>query len=122
MGRYYNGDIEGKFWVAVQPSNAADQFGVEGIAPEYLDYNFYEEDIPAVKYGIKKIEDRRLDFKKVQRVLQFYGGINGITKMNVDRSGDYRAKRFVTTLTWPLVKKILKHLVENGDCHFTAEC
>ena len=29
MGRYYNGDIEGKFWVAVQPSNAADQFGVE---------------------------------------------------------------------------------------------
>jgi hypothetical protein len=27
MGRYYNGDIEGKFWVAVQSSDDADFFG-----------------------------------------------------------------------------------------------
>jgi hypothetical protein len=50
MGRYYNGDIEGKFWVAVQSSNAADQFGVEGTAPEQLEYGFYESHhIPSVK-------------------------------------------------------------------------
>ena len=30
MGRYYNGDIEGKFWFAVQSSNDADFFGCEG--------------------------------------------------------------------------------------------
>ena len=64
MGRYYNGVIEGKFWVAVQSSDAADQFGVEGCSPNYLEYYFDEEDIPAVKYGIKKIKDR-LDYKKV---------------------------------------------------------
>jgi hypothetical protein len=28
MGRYYNGDIEGKFWVGIQPSTDADFFGV----------------------------------------------------------------------------------------------
>jgi len=28
MGRYYNGDIEGKFWFAVQSSDDADFFGV----------------------------------------------------------------------------------------------
>ncbi len=28
MGRYYSGDIEGKFWFAVQSSYAADRFGV----------------------------------------------------------------------------------------------
>ena len=30
MGRFYNGDIEGKFWFGVQESNDADHFGVEG--------------------------------------------------------------------------------------------
>lgn len=119
MGRYYNGDIEGKFWVAVQPSNAADQFGVEGTAPEYLDYNFYEDDIPAVKYGIKKIEDR-LDFKKVNGFFnsmgnQWYNQDDlikaGITDEEIRDYADLQ-----------LGKKILKHLVENGDCSFTAEC
>ena len=30
MGRYYSGDIEGKFWFAVQDSDDADHFGIEG--------------------------------------------------------------------------------------------
>ena len=30
MGRYYNGDIEGKFWFGVQSSDDADFFGVDG--------------------------------------------------------------------------------------------
>ena len=38
MGRYYNGDIEGKFWFAVQSSDDADYFGVEGQRPEMLEY------------------------------------------------------------------------------------
>ena len=28
MGRYYTGDIEGKFWFAVQSSDDADFFGL----------------------------------------------------------------------------------------------
>ena len=40
MGRYYEGDIEGKFWFAVQESNDADFFGVTGEQPNYLTY-FY---------------------------------------------------------------------------------
>lgn len=30
MGRYYNGQISGKFWFGVQASNDANNFGVEG--------------------------------------------------------------------------------------------
>ena len=30
MGRYYDGDINGKFMFAVQSSSAADRFGSEG--------------------------------------------------------------------------------------------
>lgn len=40
MGRYYSGDIEGKFWFAVQSSNAADRFGVSGNEPNFIQYHF----------------------------------------------------------------------------------
>ena len=39
MGRYYGGDIEGKFWFGVQSSSDADHFGIEGQASE-LNYYF----------------------------------------------------------------------------------
>ena len=35
MGRYYCGDIDGKFWFAVQSSNDADNFGVQGYYPNH---------------------------------------------------------------------------------------
>ena len=55
MGRYYHGDIEGKFWFAVQSSNDADFFGVEGEAT-HLSYGFNAEDLPKVEEGIKECE------------------------------------------------------------------
>ena len=42
MGRYYSGDIDGKFWFATQSSNDADFFGVTGYQPEKLEYDFEE--------------------------------------------------------------------------------
>jgi len=117
MGRYYNGDIEGKFWVAVQPSDAADQFGVEGYAPNQLEYGFQSHHIPSVKEGIKKIKDR-LDYKKVKRFFEDRGWYNqddlikaGITDTEVRDYADLA-----------LGEKILKCLEDNGDCYFTAEC
>ena len=53
MGRYYNGDIEGKFWFAVQSSDDADYFGVQGEA-RFLNYYFMTEDLPKIEAGIKK--------------------------------------------------------------------
>ena len=41
MGRYYSGDIEGKFWFAVQPSSVPEQFG-------------FREDINMVDYSIDR--------------------------------------------------------------------
>lgn len=40
MGRYYYGDIEGKFMFAVQPSDAGERFGAYECPtePEYIDY------------------------------------------------------------------------------------
>lgn len=38
MGRYYDGDIEGKFMFAVQPSDAGVQFGAQESERCYIDY------------------------------------------------------------------------------------
>lgn len=38
MGRYYNGDIEGKFMFAVQGSDAGEKFGAVEIENNYVDY------------------------------------------------------------------------------------
>ena len=43
MGRYYTGDIEGKFWFGVQDSTDADYFGVQG-EPRFYLYYFSEDD------------------------------------------------------------------------------
>jgi hypothetical protein len=64
MGRYYIGDIEGKFWVGTQSSSAADRFGVEGIKPEYLEYNFDESHLEMVEAEIVRIEEFLGDKKK----------------------------------------------------------
>ena len=45
MGRYYDGDIEGKFMFAVQPSNAGERFGAQDVTnyiTYYVDRDQYE--------------------------------------------------------------------------------
>lgn len=117
MGRYYNGDIEGKFWVGVQPSNAADQFGVYGTSDPYLDYDFYEDDIPAVKSGIKKIKDR-LNYDKVHG---FFKDSGWYTSDDLVKAGitDSEVKDYADLV---LGEEILKCLEDKRECHFTAEC
>ncbi len=116
MGRYYNGDIEGKFWVAVQSSDAADQFGVEGTAPEQLEYRFYEANIPAVESGIKKIRGR-LDYDKVHG---FFDNVDWYSQDELEAANITREEvRDYADLV--LGEKILKCLEREGECHFTAE-
>lgn len=55
MGRYYDGDIHGKFAFGVQSSTAADRFGVTGQTPGYLDYYFDESDLQGVKDELNNI-------------------------------------------------------------------
>ena len=64
MGRYYHGDIEGKFWFAVQSSNDADFFGVEG-EPTYLNYYFNDQDKDKVHEGIVKLNKSLGRYKKL---------------------------------------------------------
>lgn len=65
MGRYYTGDIEGKFWFGLQPSNAASRFGGEEFEPQYIEYYFNEDDLAKVNEEIEEIITTLGDKKKI---------------------------------------------------------
>jgi len=54
MGRYYTGDIEGKFMFAIQPSNAPEIFGAEVLDSNYVEYWVERDKLPFVKSQLKK--------------------------------------------------------------------
>ena len=67
MGRYYYGDIQGKFMFAVQPSDAGERFGAYECPnePSYIDYAVCRE---SSYDDIKKELESILKSGAVQRV------------------------------------------------------
>jgi hypothetical protein len=118
MGRYYDGDINGKFWFAVQSSDAADRFGVQGYA-NYIEYCYCEEDLQGVEDEIKRIEDELGD--KLQKLNNFFNADKvsysddelvaiGIDKYDLSEYADLE-----------LGIKIRDCIKENGECYFKAD-
>jgi hypothetical protein len=129
MGRYYHGDIEGKFWFAVQSSQDADFFGSEGTA-SHLHYYFDEDHKKDVHKGILEC-DRKLH--KYKRLLdEFFESREGYNnkmlqdfldeKMHPHKHTEDGVKYY---LEWyarrHLGKKIYLCILEHGECSFEAE-
>ena len=53
MGRYYEGDIEGKFWFGVQSSDDGEFFGAQEQESSLIDYVVPNDDLDIVKEGIE---------------------------------------------------------------------
>ena len=127
MGRYYNGDIDGKFWFAVQESCDADFFGVQGSEPSELYYYFDKEDnLDDIKDGIEKCKEALGDWKtKLDKYFNdqdTYDTKGKSFKEQIDLDQD----KYEEMLTWyarlELGTKILDCVEEHGGCSFTAEC
>lgn len=125
MGRYYEGDINGKFWFAVQSSTDAEFFGAEPMSPPYVDFYFHEDDhIDDIKNGIKTCEDKLGLFKaKLDEFFESHNGYNDKQLMEFLEIKDIGILR--TTLEWyarlRLGNKILACVLDQGDCEFRAE-
>ena len=129
MGRYYNGDIEGKFWFAVQSSNDADFFGVEGHSA-YLNYYFDENNLKDIENGIKECKK---SLGKTKEILdQFFNSADGYNDEMITKY--FKEKHNITLkehsdirnmLGWyarlELGEKIHKCVKEQGFCSFEAE-
>lgn len=122
MGRYYNGDIEGKFWFAVQSSTCADRFGSTG-ETTHLDYNFSEEQLPEIEDELKRIETRLGD--NLKKMDEFFKNRHGYSDEELaDYLGlDLDKTRFFLSeyADYGLGIKIRDCVKETGYCFFEAE-
>ncbi len=123
MGRYYSGDIEGKFWFAVQSSDAADRFGVTGQTPNYLEYYFNEDDLTDVQEEVQRIKETLGEY--LPKLEEFFSERGGYTD---EQLAEYLEVDYVTTkyllmeyADLHLGLKIEKELLETGSCEFQAE-
>lgn len=118
MGRYYSGDIEGKFWFGVQSSDAADRFGVTGQVPNFLEYYFSDDDKKYVEAGLKVIEDKLGD--QLQKMDEFFNNNYGYNDEMLKNAGI--DEEFLSEYAdYQLGKQILECLNDQGYCEFTAE-
>jgi len=123
MGRYYEGDIEGKFWFAIQNSDDGTFFGAKENAPCFLDYSVPAENLSDVINGIWKCK------KALGNDIYLFGEIytgrtslktntiwNGMTEMEQRYTEEWSARL-------NLGMEILGYMLENPDtdCTFTAE-
>lgn len=124
MGRYYSGDIEGKFWFAVQSSDDADFFGVSGYQPSMLQYYFEKENIPDIKKGIKECKKTLGENK--EKLDKFFKGVNSYSDKQIAKKLKKTEVKVKELLVWyarlELGEKILKCVKDNGSCEFEAEC
>lgn len=118
MGRYYSGDIEGKFWFAVQSSDAASRFGGVESEPAYIDYYFDEEHLEGVEAEIKNIED--FLGEKVQILNEFFESHNGYTDKDLENLGVTKGD-ISNYADLGLGIKIRDQIKEFGTCSFQAE-
>ncbi len=125
MGRYYEGDINGKFWFAVQSSDDADFFGVTGYQPSSLEYYFDNADIDEVKKGLAECEKELGDnLGKLEKFFEENNSYNYdmLAKAGFNTKGDETRNLLEWYARYKLGKEIEKCITESGSCSFTAEC
>jgi hypothetical protein len=123
MGRYYNGDIEGKFWFAVQSSDDASFFGGQECEPNYIDYQFEKTDMKDIKKGLAECKKELGVFKK--KIDLFFKDRIAYNNKELADFLKVSEEQALKLLTWyarlELGMKIYKCVKENGDCGFQAE-
>lgn len=114
MGRYYNGDINGKFWFGIQKSNSANRFG----GSEYLEYSFYEDDLFMVTEEIELIEKSLGE--NLKKLEEFFENNKSYTDDKLESIGITKdmLSDYADLLLGIKIRDCIK---ENGKCNFTAE-
>ncbi len=115
MGRYYSGDIEGKFLFAMQPSDAADRFGVSGNQAS-LFYYFGEENLAEVEEELRNIAKSLGDkFSKALRLFNHGFCGDDLKRLGVSEDDIREIADFDLGL------KIRRCIKRQGYCEFEAE-
>ena len=124
LGRYYNGDINGKLWFAIQSSDDADFFGCVGERPESLKYSYHEEDLKRVEEGVEKCE-KALGKSNEEDLKAFFDENDSYNEEQLADLFGWTRHKVVKNLVWYarliLGRKIQKCIKEKRQCYFTVE-
>lgn len=118
MGRYYNGDINGKFMFATQPSNAGERFYAKELESQFIPYCVRRERYDDI---VKELESINKD--AIKRVTKMFGSEVGY---NYDIMKKYHVSEIDLReyADYQLGMKIKEFFDENpdrNDCYFEAE-
>lgn len=123
MGRYYSGDIEGKFWFGVQSSDDASFFGGVQSEPNYIEFWFEKDDIEQIEQGIVKCTEALGDY--CAKLDKFFDEHNGYNDEMLQEEFGISKDEVKNLLTWyariHLGEEILAKVKETGTCEFKAE-
>ena len=140
MGRYYDGDIEGKFWFGVQDSCDAEFFGAKDITEEnqeedyhggYVDYCIDNNNIDSVLEGIRICKILLGENGKI--LMNFFENNNGYNeemiithykdKHNIKISEEeiHALLTYLARLQLGIQILIFFNQNPSKDCNFTAE-
>ena len=127
MGRYYEGDIEGKFVFGAQSSTAADRFDVEGEIPGYVDYTFGKDDLISLEAELKLIEDKMNEQGYYLKTYYDLYGVEDEVEITFEeylKKGNKKPlnkEQLLEFFDYRIGKKIQACIKEQGSCSFTAE-
>ena len=123
MGRWYSGDVEGKFWFGIQDSDAADRFGVIGHQPEELYYCFDIDSLPEIYQELSNIAT-----SLGNNLILLHKFFNDNTGYTDEKVAEYLkveldvAKNLLKDYAdFELGLKIAEAVRTTGQCEFTAE-
>lgn len=124
MGRYYHGDIEGKFWFAVQSSDDGEYFGMRE-SQNYIEY--YSDDLETAEEGVKECKQELSGYLK--KMDKFFNSVDGYNDTMLSEALDLEGKEHDekrrNLLVWyarlRLGKKIVACIKEQGSCYYSAE-
>ena len=126
MGRYYNGDIEGKMWFAVQESNDADNFGVIGEPSNDLYYHFNEDNIRGINKELAKCRES-IGTDSLEIMDRYFKKHRTESHQALDdlviKIGDTEYKKLKEYYARiELGEQILACIRDNDTCSFSVEC
>lgn len=117
MGRYYYGDIQGKFWFGLQSSDAASQFGGEQEI-DSIPYYYSEESMEEIIEGLKNLL-KDGGYEKIRKVNHFFLSNLGYNSEMLKEKGlsEEDVRKYADFLLGMKIKRCVKL---TGECSFEA--
>tara|TARA_R110001583_G_scaffold1109_1_gene9274 strand:- start:18517 stop:18888 length:372 start_codon:yes stop_codon:yes gene_type:complete len=122
MGRFYSGDIEGKFWFAVQSSTDQEFFGMEEDR-SYIDYYVDDDSMEQIEKGIKDCKKALHGYK--EKMDTFFNKAKSYNNQELAEYLSTDEEKVSYLLEWyarlELGNKIYECVKEQGSCVLNAE-